>query len=159
MSLLYPFFLWSDTTRVGVAIRQSRVLFPIIETVHLLGLAAFLGIIVVLSLRLMELTLQRQAIPDLARELAPWSTGSLTVVLASGCLLFTSEALRCYGSRAFHVKMAVLATALVFHVTAFRRATRPSQPSTPVWRRMTGICALVLWFGVGLAGRGIAFLE
>jgi hypothetical protein len=79
-------------------------------------------------------------------------------MLASGVLLFLSEALKCYGSSAFRVKMVLLLLALVFHVTVFRPVTRAAE-ATSLRRRIAGIGALALWFGVGLAGRGIAFLE
>jgi len=79
-------------------------------------------------------------------------------MLASGVLLFVSEALKCYGSSAFRVKMVLLVAALVFHATVFRSVSR-AEASSPVWRRIAGAGALALWFGVGLAGRGIAFLE
>ena len=160
MSALLPFFEWCDNTRFGVAIRDSRVLFPIIETFHLFALTILLGSTIVISLRLLDVALRRQPVAELAAELAPWSDGSILVMLASGTLLFLSEALKCYGSSAFRVKMALLLAALVFHVTVFRPVCRADETRFgPVWRKVAGAAALALWFGVGLAGRGIAFLD
>jgi hypothetical protein len=157
MSLL-PFFEWCDNTRVAVVIRDSRVLFPIIETFHLFALTILLGTTVVISLRLIDVTMRRQPIVELADDLAPWSNGSIVVMLASGVLLFLSEALKCYGSSAFRVKMVLLLLALVFHITVFRPISRMAAASS-LRRTIAGVGALALWFGVGLAGRGIAFLE
>ena len=160
MSSLLPLFEWCDNTRVSVAIRDSRVLFPVIETVHLFALTVLLGTTVVVSLRLMGVTLRRQPLAELAAGLAPWSDGSIVVMLASGSLLFLSEALKCYGSSAFRVKMLRLLGALVFHVTVFRTVSRADESTVgPAWRKAAGAFGLALWFGVGLAGRGIAFLE
>ena len=53
-----------------------------------------------------------------------------------------------------------LLEALVFHVTVFRRVSRTDESRVgPAWRKAAGALGLALWFGVGLAGRGIAFLE
>jgi len=155
---LLPFFEWCDNTRVAVVIRDSRVLFPIIETFHLFALTILLGTTIVVSLRLIGVTLRRQPIAELTEDLAPWSNGSIVVMLVSGVLLFLSEALKCYGSSAFRVKMIVLLVALVFHITVFRPASR-SPTASSLRRTIAGVGALALWFGVGLAGRGIAFLE
>ena len=160
MTSLLPFFEWCDNTRVSVVIRDSRVLFPIIETFHLFALTILLGTTIVVSLRLLGVALRRQPLAELAVELAPWSNGSIVVMLASGVLLFVSEALKCYGSSAFRVKMLLLLVALVFHLTVFRSVSRADEASfAPIWRKVAGATALALWFGVGLAGRGIAFLE
>jgi len=156
----YPFFEWCDNTRVGVAIRDSRVLFPFIETIHLFALTVLLGTIIVVSFRMMGLSLRRESLAELAAGLLPWTNGSIAVMLATGVLLFLSEALKCYGSASFRVKMVLLASALVFHVTVFRRLGRAGgEGFGALTQRTAGIAALALWFGVGLAGRGIAFLE
>jgi cbb3-type cytochrome oxidase subunit 1 len=160
VSRLLPLFEWCDNTPVSVAIRDSRVLFPAIETVHLFALTVLLGTTIVVSLRLMGVTLRREPLAELAAELAPWIDGSIVVMLASGSLLFLSEALKCYGSSAFRVKMLLLLAALVFHVTVFRTVSRTDESKVgPAWRKAAGALGLALWFGVGLAGRGIAFLE
>src|SRR5690242_9781435 len=52
VSKLLPFFRWCDSTAVAETIRNSRVLFPLVESIHLLGLTVLLGTIIVLNLRL-----------------------------------------------------------------------------------------------------------
>jgi hypothetical protein len=157
---LYPFFEWCDNTRVGAAIRDSRFLFPLIETIHLFALTILLGTVIVVGVRMMRISLRRESLAELTAGLLPWTNGSIAVMLATGVLLFLSEALKCYGSASFRAKMVLLAAALVFHVTVFRRLGREGDESFgALAQRTAGIAALALWFGVGLAGRGIAFLE
>jgi len=58
----------------------------------------------------------------------------------------------------FRRKMALLVIALVFNVTWFRTVTRAPEGRFSPWQiRVTAAVALLLWFGVGVAGRAIAF--
>jgi hypothetical protein len=157
MRTLLPFFTWCDSTAVGQAIRDSRFLFPIIESFHLLALTVLLGTILVLNLRLLGAGLRSQPIPLVARSLAPLTFWSLMVMLATGSLLFCSEALKCYDSPPFFVKMVALFLAIVFHWTVFRPSINaPTEPQRP--RRIaTATGSMILWFGVAVAGRAIGF--
>jgi hypothetical protein len=156
MGTLLPFFKWCDSTAVALAIRNSRVLFPIVESIHLLALTALLGTIIVLDLRLLGAGLRTQPLPLVARSLEPLTLGSLLTMLVTGFLLFSSEAMKCYESPPFRVKMTVLALALAFHGTVFRRAVR-SDTLGRARSVSTALLSLILWFGVATAGRAIGF--
>ena len=154
---LLPFFQWCDSTAVGQAIRDSRVLFPIIESVHLFALTVLLGTIIVLNLRLAGFGLRTQAMPLVAGSLAPLTFWSLMTMLASGFLLFCSEALKCYDSPPFFIKMAALFLAIVFHWTVFRRLVNSSAEPGRARAFVTAAVSMILWFGVATAGRAIGF--
>ena len=157
MSLL-PFFRWCDSTWISIAIRDSRFLFPAIETFHLLGITMLLGTLLLVNLRLFNLGMRRQSIDRLALELRPWTLGSLAVILVSGTLLFLSEALKCYDSGPFQLKMLLLFLAILFQFTVHRPFTMSGKALiTPFRARLVGSLSLMLWFGVGLAGRAIGF--
>ena len=87
----------------------------------------------------------------------PWMLVGMAVTIGSGSLLFVSEAMKCYGSPPFFVKMGFLFTALVFTFTLHRKLTKRNTPPPPVWGKVAAGLSLFLWFGVGLAGRAIAF--
>src|SRR5271168_1790567 len=98
MRTLLPFFEWCDGTAVGQAIRNSRVLFPIVECLHLFALTVLLGTVIALNLRLAGAGLRTQPLSSVARSLAPLTSWSLVGMLVTGSLLFCSEALKCYAS-------------------------------------------------------------
>jgi hypothetical protein len=157
MSLL-PFFEWCENTAIGVAIRESLWLFPVIESVHLLGLAVLGGAVLLLDMRLVGLGLKRHAVPALARDLHPWMVGGLIVMLVSGVLLFLSEALKCYENLPFRLKMLFLFFALLFTFTVRRRFTASDRAErSPFVSRVVALVSLSLWSGVGLMGRSIGF--
>jgi hypothetical protein len=157
MKTLYPFFEWCDHTAIGQAIRDSRFLFPIIESIHLFALTVLLGTVVVLNLRLLRLALTRQSLPAVALALAPLTFRSLMTMLASGALLFVSEALKCYENPPFLFKMAMLAAAIVFQWTVARAVVRSATEPGRLLSCATALLSLTLWFGVGVAGRAIGF--
>ena len=143
---------------VSRAIRDSRVAFPIIENFHLFALTVLLGSLVVLALRQFGLVYKTQAISEVANALRPWNRWSLAVMLTSGILLFLSEAVKCYGNTSFRVKMLFLFAALLFQFTIYNRTVASDDNVAPTGGKIAAVVAVCLWFGVGLAGRGIGFL-
>ena len=67
---LLAFCKWLEQTAVGAAIRESLWLFPAIETMHLLGMAALVGTVGVLDLRLLGWLMRRERVKMLLIFLA-----------------------------------------------------------------------------------------
>jgi hypothetical protein len=157
MSLL-PFFTWVENTGLGGTIRSSSWLFPVIEAVHLLGLAVIGGAVLVVDLRLFGFELRRQPVAQLARDAQRWLVGSLMVMLATGALLFSSEAIKCYYHPAFWFKMTSLFLAIVFTFTVRRKVALADEARVkPLWSKLVALVSIMLWSGVGIGGRWIGF--
>jgi hypothetical protein len=155
--MLLPFFEWCEATWVGEAIRQSKWLFPGIESVHLLGLVVIAAAVLVVDMRLFGVGLRDQPVKRLARDVHPWLVSSLIVMLVTGVLLFLSESIKCYYSMAFWVKMWSLALAIVFTFTLRRKVVYSDQVVAPFWNKLTAVTSVGLWAGVGWGGRWIGF--
>jgi len=158
VNYLLPFFKWSDTSWIGMTVRGSRLYFPIIETFHLLALTLLFGAIIMLNLRLCGLAMTNLPIRQVSRDVSPWLLWSLVAILATGFVLFASEAMKCYSSGPFQAKMLFLFAAIAYHFTVFRKFMNMDGEPKRVWGVAAGLVSVVLWLGVGLAGRGIAFL-
>lgn len=151
-------FAWFERSWIGEGIRESRWLFPAIESVHLLGLVVLGGSVLVVNLSLLGLGLGRRSAAQLWHDTWPWFAGSLIIMLSSGFLLFMSEAVKLYYHQAFWVKMIALLLSLVFTATVQRRtALADPERVTLLWSRAVGLVSLLLWFVVGAAGRWIGF--
>ena len=156
--MLLPFFEWCEATTIGQAIRESLWLFPVIESIHLLGLAMIGGALLVVDLRLLGFGLTHQPVAQLARSAHPWLVGSLAVMLTTGISLFLSESIRCYYSPPFWTKMELLLVAILFTFTVRRKVALADEKRVgPIWGRVVAFVSLALWFGVGFSGRWIAF--
>jgi Family of unknown function (DUF6644) len=158
MHYLLPFFKWTDSTWLAETMRGSRLYFPIVETFHLLALTLLFGAILMLNLRLCRLVMKDLPVQQVASDLSPWLLWSLVIILVSGFMLFSSEAMKCYASVPFQAKMLFLFTAMIYHFTIYRRVTNTDREPKPASGATVAVISVVLWLGVGLAGRGIGFL-
>jgi uncharacterized membrane protein len=158
MHYLLPFFKWADATWLGETIRGSRFYFPIIETFHLLALTILFGAVIVLNLRMCQIMMKHQPVQQVAEDLSPWAFWSLVVILVSGIMLFLSEAMKCYASTPFQVKMLFLFAAIIFHFTIHRKVSRANRDPGLFSGIVIGGINVFLWLGVGLGGRAIGFL-
>jgi len=151
------FLRWLLHTHLSVEMRNSHWGFAIVEMAHLLGLAGLGGAILVVDLRLLGVVLRRQTVARVANDLWPILIGSLGVMIVSGTLLATAFPLKYYYSPAFRLKMCVLAIALLFYFTLHLKVVRSDLDRLSAWPRIAAVISLILWLGVGVAGRAIGF--
>jgi hypothetical protein len=157
MSLL-SVFQWLDATPISVVIRNSTTIFPVVEVFHLFGLTVLLGTITITDLRMLGYGMRRQSIATVAGQLEPYTVWAAVLTIVTGILLFLSEAMKCYGNEAFPYKMACLLGGVVVYYFVQRRITRPNSQVSPAVLKVTAILSLLLWYGVAIAGRAIAFV-
>lgn len=152
------FFEWCESTAIGTAIRESVWYFPVIEGFHLVALALLGGAALLVDLRLLGALFPRVPTAQLARDARPWLLGSLAVMIATGSLLFLSEAVKCLYNTAFWVKMTALLLAIVFLFAVKQPvAMRDEATTSPPILKTVGAISLALWFTVAAAGRWIGF--
>ncbi len=154
---LLDVFDWLELTWLGATIRESLWLFPVIEAVHLLGLAMLGGAVLVVDLRLLGFGLRDRPVGYVVEQLNPWLLGAVGVMFATGIPLFLSEAVKCYWSDAFWVKMGALLLALIFTFAVRNPAARRLSGLAPWKSRLLAAGSLCLWLTVAAAGRWIGF--
>lgn len=158
MQAIYSFFEWCEKSSLHDAIQGHEAAYPALETFHLFGLTLLLGTMVILSLRLMGAILKKQPVSELAGELLPYQTAGLVLMIITGSLMVVATAERCYSNTSFWVKMILLACALTYTFGYFRKLVRRDDASiSPGSAKLAAVIVLMLWFGVGMAGRSIGF--
>jgi hypothetical protein len=158
-ALLLAFCQWCNNSFFGHGIRNSTWLFPFVEIFHLIGLGVLGGTILVLNLRLLGLGFRNERTSDLAKDVRPWMLGGLAVMLVSGFLLFSTEAVKMYGNWAFRWKMIFLLAAILFTFTLHRSVVKSDVTGvTTPGRVLVALVSLMLWSGVGLGGRAIGYV-
>lgn len=130
--------------------------FPAIQSVHFIGFAVSIGSIAIVDLRLLGFGMRRQAPAELAADLNRWTLLGIAMMLVTGFLMFSTDAVTYHNNPSFQFKMTCLVVALVFHFTIHRRAVRPG--AGLVGAKLTAGASLLLWTTVLAAGRMIAFV-
>ena len=158
MFQVLPWIEWVAASALGQAISKSSWAFAVIESVHLLALAVIGGAVLMVDLRLLGFGLRAHPLERVARDAWPWFVGSWVVMIVTGVLLFVSEPLKLYFSTPFFWKMIFLLSGSLFAVTVRRKVTLAGDGRTPpVVMKLVGLVSLLLWSGVGSAGRWIGF--
>jgi uncharacterized protein DUF6644 len=149
-------FEWLSTSPWANAMNGPEWAFPVVQSVHFMGFALSIGTIAIVDLRLVGIGMRRQTAAQLAADLAPWTLSGIVVMLITGFLLFSADAVVYHVNPSFQFKMICLAAALLFHFTVHRRATGPQVP--PMAAKLAGCLSLALWIAVVAGGRMIAFV-
>jgi hypothetical protein len=138
--------------------------FPIIETIHVLGITVLVGTIAIFDLRLLGFIMKREPVSGIARQVLPWTWAGFILMFSTGLLLSISEAATNYYNPAFRIKLVLMLLVglnpLIFHRSIYRRVDEWDHSAvTPLPARAAAVCSLVLWAGIIVAGRMIAYLE
>jgi hypothetical protein len=158
MALLLLCFRWLGHTTIGTILAHSTWGFPTIEMAHLLGLAVLGGEILLIDLQLLGVGSRRVPVSRLARELWPVFITGLSVMLISGVLMVSAEAMKCYYNPAFRAKMVLLLFALGVSYAIQRAVTKSNTVNASRWLKVGAVLSLLLWLSVGAAGRLIGLL-
>src|SRR5690242_5218651 len=90
------FWEWLVTSPWANAMNGPEWAFPVVESIHFIGFALSIGTIAIVDLRLLGLGMRRQSAAQLAADLAPWTRAGLAVMLITGPLMFSADAVRYY---------------------------------------------------------------
>ncbi|MGZ6038920.1 MAG: DUF6644 family protein [Phenylobacterium sp.] len=164
MSALFQLCQALYDTPFATGIRESEVVFPAIETVHVLGLAAMAGTIAIVDLRLLGVLYRDVPADVVEAQVLPITWIGFGLLVVTGGLLFTAEAAKVFYNPALRVKFVLLILAglnmALFNVTVRRRiAAWRAEPRAPLGGRAAAAGSLALWAGVIFAGRAIAYFH
>ncbi len=149
-------------SEIGTALRESLILFPLIEGIHLLGLALSFGLIFFTDLRLIGVFLRTVPVSQVLNSLRRWIFAGFAMTFISGGLLFWAEAETMIENPAFLVKcvamVIALANAVAFEIAWGKRgAAWVDQPSAPGAARLAGWVSLSFWTTATVGGRLIPY--
>jgi hypothetical protein len=136
---------------------------PIIQTIHLLGITAVMGSIVLIDLNVLGLALRSQSTRDLVRRLMPWTWWAFPALATSGLVFILARPYRYFLNPVFGAKFAMLVPAVLLAVLFQAATTRNPEMWTSsrgrVLAKAVAALSLFLWVGVVFAGRWIAYVD
>jgi hypothetical protein len=150
-----------EESALAQAVREGPILYPSVQTVHLLGLAVLGGSIVAFDLRLLGFT-RSISVRRLAAHVLPPAWIGFGAAAISGALLFAANATEMAAHPTFKIKLLSIAlagcTLAAYHLGPARRIqTWDGDTRPPAVARIIGATSLVLWTAVIACGRLIAY--
>jgi hypothetical protein len=128
--------------------------YPVLEVVHLVGIALLLGNLVLLELRVLGVA-KTLPLPALARAALGLTLCGFGLAAGSGLLMFASQPLELLANRAFTIKMGLLmlagTNAAMFHA-------RGGLQKLDATARLQTALSLGIWLAVITCGRFIAYV-
>ena len=153
---------WLADTKWSIELHESLYGYPIVESIHVWALCLFVGLAIVLDLRLTGLTFKTVPVSEITRRILPWTVLGFVVMVVSGALLFYAIPVRSYQNIFFRVKLVLLVLAGInawaFHRNIYLKLqTWDRDPVPPRQARFTGYASLALWILIIFCGRMIAY--
>jgi hypothetical protein len=151
----FPFcevFEWIERSPVGAWMRSSRVVFPIVESIHLIGMALFVGTLLLIDMGLLGVAMRRQPVSQVAAALAPFTWSGFGLLILTGPFMFSAQAAKWHDNPVFWIKMLLLITAIVLQLSV-RRKINSGEPA-----KMIGAISLILWVSIALSGKMMEYV-
>lgn len=166
MSAIATFQVWLVTllnrdTPVS-AFMNTAWAWPIMESLHFLGLCLLIGCVGTFDLRLLGVG---QRIPIAAvHRLIPWGIAGFVLNASTGLLFVMTEPDQYIYNSSFHLKLVFLTVAglnaSLFYVTSYKQAFGPAATlHAPRRAKVIATVSLAMWVGVIAAGRLITFFR
>ena len=149
---------WIESTTLSQELAGSVWAYPIIESLHTIGVAVFLGLLLVWDLRLFGMMFTRIPVTEVWARLIPWIVLGAVFMMATGIALFWAKPVYSWGHVFFRIKVAALFLAMLnavaFHVGIERRIIDwDLAPTPPRAARAAGVLSMALWAVIVVAGR------
>ncbi len=159
---LFDWCQWLEQTPPAIAIAESIWVFPLLEGTHILTLPLSVGMIVIFDLHLLGLMLTGAQASRIMSEMVRWSKAGFVVMFLTGGLLFMTHAGKAYGnvfSRAKLIFLVLLGiTAVVYQAVFYPKMSQwAARGRPPLGARFCAVFSLVVWIGVIVCGRTMAY--
>jgi hypothetical protein len=162
MPQLADLISYLEHSRLADNIRENDLLFPFIESVHVLSICLVVGSILAVDLRLLGLASIRRSVSRVTHGILPLTWCAFVVAVASGGLLFISNATKYLGNGFFIAKLFLIGAAglnmAVFHAINAKDLPRwENETRLPLSARLAGGLSILLWVAVVACGRWVGF--
>ena len=147
---------------LGEVVRATPHLYPILEGVHIVGIALLVGAALAVDLRLLGIGRHVLPVSLVTCYLLPLSRIGFAVVAATGALMFMGNATAVVASPAAPWKLGLIGLAainiLIFHTGVYRTVSAWDLKSpTPLQAKAAALVSAATWTGVVIAGRFLAY--
>ncbi len=154
--------LWLDTTSLRNIFQEWFFWIPILQTIHIIAIAATFASALMINFRILGLTGKHRTVPQTMKRYSATIWIGLVVLIISGCLLVVSEPIRDLVNPIFWIKMILVVSVIllnaVFNGAVKRKMAKWDAPTTRhAAIRIGAVGMILLWCAVMTGGRLIAY--
>ncbi|MDO8909072.1 MAG: hypothetical protein Q7W55_11320 [Pseudohongiella sp.] len=132
---------------------------PILQTIHLLGVAVLLGSIVMLSLRILGVAAKSQSPAEMSARVFPWFFYALPVMLFSALPFFLARPQRYLVNPVFGIKAIAFVAGLCLSIWMWQQCRQIADKGVTLTLKLTAAVVIFVWVLTTLAGRWIAYAD
>src|SRR5580658_1288075 len=130
------FCQWIEKSPLGAGVRDSVWIFPVVESIHILGIVLLAFTASLIDLRLLGAgLLRRRPLAEVSRQLLPWAWAAIVLMLVTGVVL-----------------IALAIANAGFSYLAVSRHADQWDSNPPSRTKFLAVLSLVAWAGVVFAG-------
>lgn len=160
--LLKAWLMLLQNSALGEMVRNVQYLYPVLESIHILGIAILVGPAFTFDLRLLGAGHRIVPVTTAARYLLPISHVGLAIVATTGIALLSAQAAVVAAAWAAPWKLGLIVVAginvLVFHKGIYRTvADWDLLALPPLLAKVSALVSAFVWTGVIFAGRFLAY--
>lgn len=160
--LLNAWLMLLQNSALGEMVRNVQYLYPVLESIHILGIAILVGPAFTFDLRLLGAGHRVMPVTTAARYLLPVSHIGLAIAATTGIALLSAQATVVATAWAAPWKLGLIVVAginvLVFHKGIYRTvADWDLQAVPPLLAKVSALFSAFVWMGVIFAGRFLAY--
>jgi hypothetical protein len=146
------FWAWLENSSWALTILNTHWIYSVCEVSHFFSLFVLVGTAVLVDLRVLGVIPRGEPATQLAKRFFPWACMALGVVVLSGFLLFTTDALHYVRNEVFWVKLSAMLLAVISSLVVQAMASsRDTLMALPVGAKLVSVISLVLWIGTIIA--------
>ena len=155
-------FSWLEDSGLAETIRGTAYLYPVLGSLHILGIALLIGPAAAFDLRLLGIGQQKLRVTTMAGCLLPLARLGFMIAAVTGVLMFLPGAsvITERGSAPWKLGFLLFAglNVLIFHRRTYRSVSDwdLSKPA-PAPARTAAVVSLTSWAGVTVAGSLLAY--
>jgi hypothetical protein len=162
--MLLSFAQWIQFTTFFTALRGSANVYPIVMSLHMVGIALFGGMILMTDLRLLGWAMTKRSIADVVNQFRVPKRWGLLLTATCGILMAGSKAEEYYYNAFFRTKLILFAVVIITQLVFYRSvyadpAVLDRAPGIPANAKLAAALSLLLWTSIACCGRGIGYIE
>lgn len=160
--LLISILRMLQDSALGQLVRSDAYIYPVLESLHIVGIGLLIGPAFTFDLRLMGVGHRLLSVTTAARGLLRVSHVGFVIAIGSGIAMLSAQATMVAASAAAPWKFGLLFLAclnvVVFHAGVYRRVDEWTNSAIPpIAARVSAGVSLIAWTGIIFAGQFLAY--